>query len=233
MSKKKNNEPLSRANLRSFLGTWYSIPYEALLEIINWDYINKSPCSLSFYNKKKDWHTTEKGTIRISDHWNFIAYKRGRNGVKEDAGKTHAITDIDIPQGTWAKGEYNHITDTFKITKIYGTIGMNEEEYLKLRKLIIETIPAATKIEFPKEIIEKRRSFSEKIKNGNVFIKINNELKLVTRLTRSRIDYLNGVTIIIKSVDVEGQPSIPIQNHSFIVNGDEVTRNFLIEENMI
>ena len=234
MAKKNNSLPLSKKQLTSILGTLYKVPFEALCDIITWDYIHKSPCSLSFYNKKKDWNITEEGTIRISDHWNFIAYKRGRGGVIEGGGNTHAVSDIDVPQGTWAKGEYDHINEKFIITKIFGTADMTSDQYAELKDMIKETIPSPIKKEFPQELIEKRRAFTTQIKEGNVMFKANDGLKLVTRLTRTRLDYINGEEMVVLQQVIKGKKVVkPMPDYIISLNNKEYNKQLLLTEEML
>jgi hypothetical protein len=57
----------------------------------------KSPYSNSFYsNGKKTWNYTEIGTIRISDHWNFLSQN-----------KIHCKTSSDVCKNHWSICIYN------------------------------------------------------------------------------------------------------------------------------
>lgn len=67
----------------------HQLPIEALRLIRTWDFIQKSPYSLSLYDKPKDWNDALPNTIRISDHWNF-----------ESQGKMHCETFGDVPNNT-------------------------------------------------------------------------------------------------------------------------------------
>ena len=136
-----------------------NMPLDAVKEIMTWGYIQKSPHSFSFYNKKKDWGYTEEGTIRIANHWNFIYH---------GDSKLHAKTDIPVPINTWAKGIYNN--GTFLIEKIYEDVGFSKEKASELRSEMKEMLDII-KVPFPQEIIEIRRNVSKKIKEGKVFCK--------------------------------------------------------------
>ena len=59
------------------------------------------------------------------------------------------------------------------------------------------------KKEFPKELIEKRREFTNQVKSGNVSFKTDDGFKLVTCLKRGRIDYIKGeIVVVIKPIDI-------------------------------
>lgn len=75
-----------------------SVPKELAREIAQWDEIHKSPYSYSFYNAPgKTWDNTPEGVLRLADHWNFPT---------SFDSKIHARTRIDVPDGTWAIGQY-------------------------------------------------------------------------------------------------------------------------------
>lgn len=215
--------PLSLKDVRSMLSSWKCVPYLAVKDLIEWNCIHKSPYSFSFYNKPKDWLTTETGTLRISDHWNFLSAKRGRDGVKITPDKLHAKTDTIIEQGVWYKGIYDETLDTYIIVATYGIEEMSYEQYVELRN----SIPLE-QIEFPADLIEKRRDFSNKIKSGLVAIKVGNGFNTVKKLTKYRIDFLDGQnTITLKSEDKGFVISNPIYLSEFVLS---IEGNFYSEE---
>jgi hypothetical protein len=46
--KRDRHSPLNRKELYAHIQNWTNVPYKTLLDIINLDYIQKSPCSFSF-----------------------------------------------------------------------------------------------------------------------------------------------------------------------------------------
>jgi hypothetical protein len=78
------------SNLQSiFTHCRNELPIEAIRLIKDWDFIQKSPYSLSLYDKPKDWNDALPDTIRIADHWNF-----------ESQGKMHCQTHGEVPNNT-------------------------------------------------------------------------------------------------------------------------------------
>ena len=118
----ENHQLNWKTNLKSFLSSngSYQVPFEALKEISTWDFIHKSPYSLSFYNSEKDWSDDKDGIIRISNHWNF-----------ETKGELHAKTDKDI-KNTWARGVSE--SGVYKISKVYNMSPDNETLIRKFYK---------------------------------------------------------------------------------------------------
>lgn len=72
-----------------------------VFEVIkNWDIINKSPFSSSFYNTYDiDWGSKPEGSLRISDHWNF-----------ESKGETHCVLEStkEYLENTWILARYEN-----------------------------------------------------------------------------------------------------------------------------
>lgn len=73
------------------------INFAIVEELLEWDIINKSPYSDSFYNDKNiSWRHKPLNSLRISDHWNFIAQD----------GDVHCKTDVELYSG-WALGKFD------------------------------------------------------------------------------------------------------------------------------
>ena len=73
------------------------INFAIVEELLEWDIINKSPYSDSFYNDKNiSWRHKPLNSSRISDHWNFIAQD----------GDVHCKTDVELYSG-WALGKFD------------------------------------------------------------------------------------------------------------------------------
>ena len=105
-------------------------PKEVLKEISKFNYINKSPYSLSYYNVPNvTWDYKPEGSLRISDHWNFISH-----------GEKHCILEgvEDKVENNWMLAKY--IDGRYHILKEFGEnvpgyrfteINKNELELLK------------------------------------------------------------------------------------------------------
>ncbi|MDR5587075.1 hypothetical protein [Clostridium aquiflavi] len=105
-------------------------PKEVLDEISKFEYINKSPYSLSYYNVPGvSWDYKPEGSLRISDHWNFVSH-----------GNKHCLlADIEEEiQNNWILAKY--IDGQYHILKEFGEnvsgyrfikINKNELEFLK------------------------------------------------------------------------------------------------------
>lgn len=105
-------------------------PKEVLEEINNFEYINKSPYSLTFYNVPEvTWDYKPEGSLRISDHWNFVSH-----------GTKHCLLDNTEKtiQNNWILAKY--IEGKYQILKEFGgnvpgykfiEIDKNEIELLK------------------------------------------------------------------------------------------------------
>lgn len=108
------------------------IPKEAFKEIKKFDFINKSPYSFSFYNSKNiTWDYKPEGSIRVSDHWNFIS-----------KGKKHCILKDreEKVEGEWILGKY--IEGSYEILKYFGEgdegyrfIEISEDDIILLKEL--------------------------------------------------------------------------------------------------
>ena len=85
-------------------------PKEVLEEIDKFEYINKSPYSLSYYNTPNiSWDYKPQGSLRISDHWNFTSH-----------GEKHCLlahTEKNI-QNNWMLAEY--IDEKYHVLKEFG-----------------------------------------------------------------------------------------------------------------
>lgn len=105
-------------------------PKEVLEEISKFNYINKSPYSLSYYNVPNvTWDYKPEGSLRISDHWNFISH-----------GEKHCILEgvEEKVENNWMLAKY--IDGKYNVLKEFGEnvpgyrfteINKNELELLK------------------------------------------------------------------------------------------------------
>ena len=82
-------------------------PFEYFYELSQWEYIHKSPYSVSFYSDKVNWGIKPDKCLRISDHWNFTSRLT-----------LHCKTDIPVPENHWAIGQYNAEQGIFIILDI-------------------------------------------------------------------------------------------------------------------
>ena len=66
--------------------------------LIEYNTLNKSPYSNSFYNSNDiDWNYKPEGSIRISDHWSFESY-----------GNIHCVIDFENGEDEYDQEELNH-----------------------------------------------------------------------------------------------------------------------------
>ncbi|MGG7078204.1 hypothetical protein [Clostridium sardiniense] len=105
-------------------------PKEVLEEISKFDHINKSPYSSSYYNVPNvTWEYKPEGSLRISDHWNFMSH-----------GEKHCILESteEKIENNWILAKY--IEGKYHILKEFGEnvpgyrfmeINKNELELLK------------------------------------------------------------------------------------------------------
>jgi len=227
-------KPLENKHIRAMLHSWRHIPYDGLKEILQWKYIHKSPCSFSFYDHPKDWNKTEEGTIRVSDHWNFFAAKRGRNGVKESEDRLHSITDIPVEENVWYRGEYSSVTDSYTITHNYGkSLVMNNNLLSSLKESVIVEKEEKEKVPFPQERIDIKRNFSENIKQGNVFIYVDGEYKIVKKLSRSRVNFMDKDNLVCINSNKKGSWFDNFKNVLIKVNDIEYSENTLRKADFI
>lgn len=57
-------------------------------ELNQWEYVHQSPYSLSFYNTSQvGWHQKPIGSLRLSDHWNFVSRNQLHCRTKEPLKK--------------------------------------------------------------------------------------------------------------------------------------------------
>jgi len=168
-------KPLTKTELFSTLENWKQIPIDVLHDVLSEDYIHKSPCSVSFYNKRKDWNYTQNETVRYSNHWNFVAKRTG--------DKLHAKTDIDITQDAWAKGIYDEKTDIFTIVKRYENRHSTKEEIAKLKNKFFPVNPFKPS----QEILDKLKQFGIDVQMGKVFLQLEEGLKLIKKFGKHEI----------------------------------------------
>jgi len=105
-------------------------PKEVLEEINKFEYINKSPYSLTYYNVPEiTWDYKPEGSLRISDHWNFVS-----------RGTKHCLLahTEEVIQNNWILAKY--IDGKYQILKKFGgnvpgyrfiEVNKNELELLK------------------------------------------------------------------------------------------------------
>ncbi len=189
--KHNSNEPVPKRILAQWFRSGFlrRIPVKAAQEILSWDYTYKSPISLSFYSKKKDWNHTEEGTIRISDHWNFTA-----------RGTIHCKTKQDgITQDQWAKGIYDKKDGKFDIVEYYQVSKKEEIDEFKSK------FTNDTKQNFldngGQSVIDFGKDFTNGIKNGAVIFK-NDQIE--TTLVKWKMSGMNpSLTILVNGTEVK------------------------------
>jgi hypothetical protein len=214
---KSSTLPLSNVELRSNIGSYKHLPYKALLDIISFTYIHKSPHSFSFYDRRKEWGYTENGTVRISDHWNYLSSRTGET--------IHSPTDISVEENTWIKACYCSKTKTYIVQEVYERIYCTKEEYQTMKN----SIPVPPKEAFPQHIIEKRREVSILMTEGKVLY--NN--CIVKKLNKYRIDYLEGDIMKKLISEKRGQFTIDYPNFAIIIDGVSHTEDMLFKNYLL
>lgn len=202
-------KPLTKLELFNAIWDWKNVPLQVLEEVVEAEYLHKSPCSLSFYNKRKEWGSTEDKTIRWSNHWNFKSSRTGN--------KIHSKTDIPIYQDVWAKGIYDFCTDTFTILKIYENKKTSKAE---IHSLYSKIFPNGNPLKPSEETINSLKSFAADVKEGKVQFKLNGSLKRVLKITRIEV-HLEGDIIldrfIINKSDKRTFPNFTIKYPDFCI----------------
>jgi hypothetical protein len=217
-------KPLTKLELYQALGDWKQIPFPILKEVIQLDYIHKSPCSLSFYSKPKDWGFTEHQTIRYSNHWNFKSTRTGQ--------KIHSKTEIPIFQDVWAKGIYDSSTDIFTILEIYKDEPVTKEQ---MRELYQTIYPDGDPFRPKQEYIEILKRFSADVKLGKVFFKLNGSLQKVNRITRTEIILEGDIILDRKDVDDKTFSTFTLKYPDFCIvyNGVEYSEKELYNNHFL
>lgn len=223
IGKRDKYSPFSHKEIYERLQNWTVIPYKALVDIINLDYIHKSPCSLSFYNKKKDWDYTEPDTLRFSDHWNFK--------IKITDDRVHAKTNIPVPDNTWIRAKYDIVADIYIVEEIYGSIETTREQIMELKNILN---PDNCLFKLKEDIVEKRKSFGDKIKSGKVFCNYDGVLKLIKKMNYKRF-VLDDGEIVDRKVSARCFHTFEemIPDFYLMVEGEKVTEQDLIQQKII
>lgn len=101
-----------------------SMPDELINEMKNWKTMSKSPYGNSFYSTlDKSWNHTSKGTIRVSDHWNFTSRGEKHCELKEPLKE-------DEKYNTWTVAQYDSETGKYDILKKYPYDRQKLDNYL-------------------------------------------------------------------------------------------------------
>lgn len=212
-------------------------PIDAVREVCSWETIFKSKSSLSFYNKVKTWLRTEEGTLRMSDHWNFIAKnsKEGKGKIENwDPNYIHSKTDIPIEK-QWAVGSYNRETKVYKILKTYAASENNRDELIQLREeLKLKINEERAKNPFPQDIIEKRKLFKAETKIGSILFKSSNIIGHIIKFDKRKIDGYSRRYFIVKNESSEKEVFIDIdKDFTIVLNNSEYNLIDLQNENFI
>jgi len=218
--KKRNKSstlPLSNTELRSNIGSYKHVPYKALLAIMSWAHIHKSPHSFSFYDVKKEWGYTADGTMRISDHWNYLSKRTGET--------IHSPTNIFVEENTWVKACYNSETKTYIVQEVYERVYCTNDEYQVMKN----SIPVLPKEAFPQYIIEKRRAVSILMTEGKVLY---NNFP-VKKLNKYRIDYLEGDIVQKLVSEKRGQFTRDYPDFFIIIDGVLYTEDMLFQNDLL
>lgn len=85
------------------------VPVTLLQELLKLEKVFKSPFSMSFYDRSRQWNVYENGLIRYGNHWNF----------KTDDNALHGKTTEPMPGLNWAKGVYDIEKGAYEIVEVY------------------------------------------------------------------------------------------------------------------
>lgn len=95
--KQEQSKAIELKNIYDILNS-KNAPKDVFNEMLTWNTINKSPYSASFYNSYNiDWDSKPEGSLRISDHWNFMS--KGKMHCKLNTTKEYL-------QNTWILGKF-------------------------------------------------------------------------------------------------------------------------------
>jgi len=102
------------------------VPVKMLKDILKLERVYKSPYSMSFYDRKRQWNVYEDGLVRFSNHWNF----------KTEDGKFHGKTTEKLPGLGWAKGVYDIESGAYVVIKQYDVNTLEDfNSFIKQIKL--------------------------------------------------------------------------------------------------
>lgn len=202
-------------------------PKEVLDEINKFEHINKSPYSNSFYNiPGVTWDYKPEGSLRISDHWNFIS--------KE---KKHCILDSreELIENYWLLAKYNE--GKYHVLKALGEnvqgyrlieIDKNEVELLiDLYNMdsIVSSKEWYTKHQFKPKLVReahlKNRKDILKYINSRRLDKFKEENKEIKKVVFIEDKYLNTI----KTVMYLYEKSNELENISNTEEGREQLNN--------
>ncbi len=83
------------------------VPFEFINELSIWDKIIKSPYGQSYYNDTVGWNHKEHGSLRLSNHWNFMSW-----------GKMHCETTDPVMNNThWTLAKYDKTINKYIVIK--------------------------------------------------------------------------------------------------------------------
>lgn len=134
------------------------LPFEFYEIILKWDGIHKSPFSDSIYDKEKDWEVTLPGTLRLSDHWNFIS----KNSV-------HCKTKKFVQNNSsWTLCKYDIKTDKYDIILSMAK-DLTKENKLKVKAFLKDYF---INCDFVQEAIRRGKELKEKISNNEVYAEL-------------------------------------------------------------
>lgn len=214
------DQSVSKDTLNGWLtsNALHKMPVEALREILTWDKIYKSPHSLSFYNKPKDWNKTEPDTLRISDHWNFESRMRIHCKTKQSG----------ITQDQWALGKYDITDGKFDILEMYDLPKYDKEKYNNL----LDELKISRKDYFNKnfgyDIVEFGKELVSKIKDGKVsFINDDYNAKIIKFKMGSMMSSSRKIII---EVDGEEVTLSDPRNFVVVLDGVEYTSKELFKK---
>lgn len=161
----------------------YEIPPSILKMMKSWPLIFKSPYSNSFYSSDQiTWSSKPDKTYRVSNHWNFIS----RN-------KIHCRTAEPVKNNTHISiGVYDKKSGLYKILL---------SEPTEQHKRDLEKANYVRNILQNPEVIQKKKEFKERIKNGEIFA----EFTLKGNEYKGKVDKYTGPGGTMRILDDENK----------------------------
>ncbi len=160
----KYNEIIQYSDLDRF-----DVPDGIKAMMKEWDLINKSPYSNSFYSTEEiDWSVKPEGSYRVSDHWNFTSQR-------DDQKRKHCRTDKSVPCTTHLTiARYENGVYRVLLTEPLNSFVKKNEEMNAKKAYLRDPL-----------VIAKKREFKERVTNGEIFITyIKNEKEVKGRVLK-------------------------------------------------
>ncbi|MEG1482255.1 hypothetical protein [Clostridium sp.] len=182
-------------------------PNDVREEIAKFESINKSPYSESYYNTDEiDWNYKPEGSLRISDHWNFMSH-----------GEKHCMLDYTEEKidnnwilAKYIQGKYHVIKEFGEGDLGYKFIEVTKEELEMLKDLYNKGGIASSREWYKKykvrtNLIKETHIKNKKILSKKISIEKIKEFKLenkdVKKIVYIEDYYMDSIKMAIKIYD--------------------------------